>query len=199
MAKLEMTSFLFPKSAYVTAHYHSDQYAPSSCDVARYLELSHRPFCPTKLQDLTAKHPKLKITGQGHVRILTHPDTTQSYQRRIGESICDMDQNQSHIWTISDIAVLGIRLNAIPGADAGYPILGYCVSCRDQAQRRTLFFPLSDQGVPWGHRPLHTHQIKEYTYVPTPTHPQGRTDIWLGDLARAARDLTDDAALRKQA
>ena len=199
MATLEMTSFLFPKSAYVTGNYHSREHPYPISDMAPYLELSHRPYCPTSLQDLTAKHPRLTLIDQGHARILAHTNADLSHQRHVGDSINDLEQQQPQIWTISDIAVFGIRLNAIPGADAGYPTLRYCVSCRAQTQTRTLFFPFRDQSAPWADAPLHTLLITEYSYVPTSTHPQGRTDMWLGDLGPATQNGAACLALRKQA
>jgi hypothetical protein len=151
------------------------------------------------LQDLTAKDPRLTLIDQGHARILAQTNAGLSHQRHVGDSIYDLLQQQPDIWTISDIAVFGIRLNAIPGADAGYPTLGYCVSCRAQTQTRTLFFPFRDQSAPWADAPLHSLLITEYSYVPTSTHPQGRTDIWLGDLGPATQNGAACLALRKQA
>ena len=199
MASLEMTSFLFPKSAYVTARYHSTDHPNSDCDIARYIELSHSPYCPTSVLDLTAKHPKLKITRYGHARILAHPTTDQPHQRRVGDGIYDMGNQQSQLWIMSDIAVFAIRLDATPGGDAGHPILGYRVLCSARTHRRTLFFPFNDQYEPWINAPPHARQITEYTYVPTPTHPKGNTDMWLGDLARATHHPADSLAMRKQA
>lgn len=184
MSGLEFTSFLFPKSPYTTACYRNGDSAPDTPH-AQYLEFSHPPACPRDLRDLATQHRRITLIGCGPIHL---PKQRATPWRSIGDCLHDPHHAISPIWTICDISLFALRMNAIPGADMGQSILGYRILCSAQSHRRALMLPFADQIDDWNAIDIPSSTITEYSSVPTPADHRmtdGQPDLCLADIAPA--------------